>query len=86
VFENRMLRRVFGPEWEEVAEDWRILHDEELYDLYSSPNIVRLTKSMMRWVRNLACMEEIRNAYKILVQNLKGKNHTEHIGIEWKVI
>ena len=51
VFENRMLRRVFGPKRDEVTGEWRKLHKEELSDLYSLPNIVRVVKSRrMRWV------------------------------------
>jgi hypothetical protein len=50
VFENRVLRKVFGPKRDEVTGDWRKLHNEELNDLYSSPNIVRVVKSRrMRW-------------------------------------
>jgi hypothetical protein len=50
VFENRVLRRIFGPKTDEVTGDWRKLHNEELHNLYSSPNIIRMIKSrMMRW-------------------------------------
>jgi hypothetical protein len=50
VFENRVLRRIFGPKRDEVTGEWRKLHDEELRDLYSSPNIIRIIKQMkMRW-------------------------------------
>jgi hypothetical protein len=45
MFENRMLRRIFGRKWDEVTGEWRKLHNEELHDLYSSPNIVRVIKS-----------------------------------------
>jgi hypothetical protein len=50
VFENRVLRRIFGPKRDKVTGEWRKLHNEELIDLYSSPNIVRVIKSrIMRW-------------------------------------
>ena len=59
VFENRVLRRVFGPKRDEVTEEWRKLHNEELSDLYSLPNIVRVVKSRrMRWVGHVAHMGE----------------------------
>jgi hypothetical protein len=50
VFENRVLRRIFGPKRDEATGEWRRLHNEELNDLYSSPNIIRVIKSRrMRW-------------------------------------
>jgi hypothetical protein len=59
VFENRVLRRIFGPKREEVAVGWRTLHNEELHNLYASLNIIRATKSRrMRWVGHVAHMEE----------------------------
>ena len=59
VFENRVLRRIFGPKRDGVTGEWRKFHNEELNDLYSSPNIVRLIKSIrMRWAGHVARMEE----------------------------
>jgi hypothetical protein len=74
VFENRVLRRIFGPKRDEVAGEWRKLHNEELHDLYSSPSIIKMAKSRrMRWVDHVARMGEKRNAYRLLVENPEGK-------------
>jgi hypothetical protein len=67
-FENRVPRIIFGPLREEVARSWRRLHNEELHNVYTSPNIIRVTKTMrVRLVGHKARMGEIRNAYNILV-------------------
>jgi hypothetical protein len=69
VFENRVLR-IFGPMRDEVTGDWRKLHNEELHNLYSSPNIIITIKSMrMRWAGHVARIRENRNSYRILVEN-----------------
>ena len=73
LFENRVLRRVFGPKREEVTEGWRKLHNEELNDLYSLHNIVRVVKSRrMRWVGHVALMEENRGVHRVLVGKPEG--------------
>jgi hypothetical protein len=74
VIENRVLRGIFGPKRDEVTGEWRRLHNEELSDLYSSPNIIRVIKSSrMRWVSDVACMGEGRGAYRILVGRPEGR-------------
>jgi hypothetical protein len=74
VFENRVLRRIFGPKRDEVTGKWRRLHNEELNDLYSSPNIIRLIKSrMMRWTGHVARMGERRETYRALVSRPGGR-------------
>ena len=74
VFENMVLRRIFGPRKDEVTGEWRRLHNEELNDLYSSPNIVRVIKSrIVRWARHVARMDEERGVYRVLVGKPEGK-------------
>jgi len=74
VFDNRVLRRVFGPKRDEVTGEWRKLHNEELRDLYSLPNIVRVVKSRrMRWAGNVEHMGEGRGVHRVLVGKHEGK-------------
>jgi hypothetical protein len=78
VFENRVLRRIFGPKRDEVRGGWGKLHNGELHNLYSSPSIIRMFKSRrVRWAGHLARMGEKRNAYKSLVEILEGKDHKD---------
>ena len=68
MFENRVLRRIFGLKRDEVTREWRKLHKEELRDLYSLPNIVRVVKSrIMRWAGHMARMVEGRGVHRFLV-------------------
>ena len=74
VFENRVMRRVFGSQRVKVTGEWRKLHNEELNDLYCSPNIVRMIKSRRkRWAGHVARMGERRGVYRVLVGKPEGK-------------
>jgi hypothetical protein len=80
VFENRMLRRILRPKWEEVAGSWRKLHNEELHNLFPPPCIIKAIKSRrMIWVEYVACICKRRNAYKILVGKPEERRLTRKI-------
>jgi len=86
VFENRVLRRIFGPERDKITGEWRKLHNEELNGLYSSPSIVREIKSRrMRWAVCVACLGERRGVYRALAGNHEGKRSVGRPKHRWEV-
>jgi hypothetical protein len=85
VFQNRVLRGIFESESDGVTGEWRILHNEELYGLYSSPNIIRVIKlRIMKWAGHVARMGEGRGAYRILVGRPEGRRPLERPRRRWE--
>ena len=85
VFGNRVLRRVFGPKRDEVTGEWRKLHNEELSDLYSLPNIVPVVKSRrMRWTGHVALVGEGRGVHRVLVGRPEGKRPLGRARRRWE--
>jgi hypothetical protein len=79
------LRRIFGPKREEEV-SWIKLHNDELHNLYSSPNIVRVIKSQrMRWAEHVGRMREWRGVYRIWLECPKGRDHWEDLGVGGKI-
>jgi len=87
LFENRVLRKIFEPMRDETTNEWRSLHNEKLYDLCSSLNIVRtIISRIIRYAGYVAHMEENREAYRILVGKPEGNRLLERPGRGWEII
>jgi hypothetical protein len=85
VFENRVKRGTFGSNRDEIIGSWRKLHNEELYNLYSSPDIIRMIKTRrMKWAGHAACMGEERNPYWFLVGKPERKRSLERYKHRWE--
>jgi len=87
VFENRVLREIFGREKDEVTGKWRKLHNEELNDLYSSPNIIGVIRSRrMKWAGHLARMGDRRGVYRGWWGGLRERDQLEYLGADGTII
>jgi hypothetical protein len=84
VFENRVLRRIFGPKRDKVTEEWRKLHNAKVHNLYSSPHIRQIKSRRMRWVGQVACIGEGRNVYTVLVGKPEGKRPLGRPRCRWE--
>ena len=87
VFDNSVVRKIFVPRRDEVTGEWRNLHNEELNDLYCSPNIVWVIKwRKMRWVGHVARMGERRGVYRVLVGKSEGRDHLRDPRVDGRII
>jgi len=87
VFKNKVLWKIFGPKRDKVTVQWRRLHSEELYDLYSFPNINQVIKSRrMRYTGCVVCMGNRRGVYKVMVRKTHKKSNWEDLVIDGRII
>jgi hypothetical protein len=87
VFENRVLRRIFGPKRDEATGEWRRLHNEELNDLYLSPNVILVIKARrMRWAGHVACMGGKEMHTGFWWGDLREGDHVRDPGVDWRII
>ena len=86
MFENRVLRGILGPKTDQVTGEWRKIHNEELNDLYCSPNIVRVIKSRMRWAEYVARMGREEAYTGFWWGNLRERDHLGNSGVDGRII
>jgi hypothetical protein len=87
VCEKRVLRRIFGLKRDEITEEWRKLHNEELNDLYFTPGMIRIKKSrIMRWAGHVARVGDRRGAYRVFFGKPMRKKHLEDLGVDGRII
>ena len=84
VFENRVLKKIFGPKRDEVTAEWRKLRNEEPNDLYCSPNTIRVMQPRMRWVGHVACIGERRSVHRVLVGKSAGNGPLGRPRCRWE--
>ena len=85
MFENKVLRKIFGTKGDEITGEWRKLHNTELRALYFSSNIIRNLKSRrLRWAGHVARMEQFRNTYRVLVGKLESKRALGRPRCRWE--
>ena len=84
MFENKVLRKIFGAKRDEITGKWRKLHNAELHALYSLPNIIGNLKSRLRWAGHVARMEQFRNANRVLVGKPESKRHLGRPRRRWE--
>jgi len=85
VFENKLLRKIFGPKWDVVTGEWQIRHKEEFNYLCCSPNIIRVIKSRMRWAGACSTYADRRGAYRVWWGNLRERDHLEDPSLEGRI-
>jgi hypothetical protein len=86
VFENKALRKIFGPKRDEVTGEWKRLHNEEHYGLYSSPNAIRVIKSRIkRWTGHIARMGDTIGASWVWWGDLRERDHLKDLGVDGRI-